>query len=172
MILDFIMRSATSSAMRRPDARSPSSSSSSSSSSPPPPPPSDSGGEPDPYVVVEVCQDAKPKGKGTVLEKFKSSVKKDAVVPVTFEETFVLCRKLGIAGPKIGARAKVVRVHVWEYNRLKDRAYGYFDIDLAQFRNNRSMSLDHAQLKVYKKGNTSSKHIGVLELPTHQQVGG
>ena len=105
--------------------------------------------EPDPYVVVEVRADAKPKG-GTVLEKFKSGVKKDAVVPVTFEETFVLFRKMGVAGPKIGARAKVVRVHVWEYNRLKDREYGYFDVNLTQFRNNRSMSLDHVQIKIYK----------------------
>ena len=67
--------------------------------------------EPDPYVVVEVRADAKPKG-GTVLEKFKSGVKKDAVVPVTFEETFVLFRKMGVAArAQFALGSAVVKLH-------------------------------------------------------------
>ena len=116
------------------------------------------GKEPDPYVVLELVRSK------SVLEKFKSSIKKDSVAPITFEETFVLCRKLGIAGPKIGALAKALRINVWEYNRLKDKKYGFFDIDLSQFRNNSDMSLDHAHIDIYAKGNPSSKKVGVVEL--------
>ena len=91
--------------------------------------------EPDPYVIIELRADQKRSSRASaVLEKFKSSIKKDAVLPTTFEETFVLCRKLGIAGPKIGALAKTLCVNVWEYNRFKDKMYGFFEIDLNQFR--------------------------------------